>query len=368
MSLYRHLLRPAIFQLDPENAHAASIAALKSGVLPGCSNSRYPILSTSLFGLTFPNPVGMAAGFDKDGEVAGGVLKLGFGFHEAGSVTPRPQSGNQKPRLFRLVKDRAVINRMGFNNCGHETFAHNFSATPSHRKTGPCGINIGANKDSEDFADDYCAGLKRFWRMADYFTANISSPNTPGLRDLQASDALSSLLEKLETTANELEKIHNLRRPILLKIAPDLDPLQMDDIANTVHGSIIGGLIVSNTTLDRSGLIDGKAGEAGGLSGKPLFVKSTRILAMMRQRMGDEFPIIGAGGIENWQDAWNKIAAGANAVQLYSGMIFQGPSIAADICSGLANELKRQNMNSLSQLRSSEMERWAKEKNDEAMA
>lgn len=368
MGLYEHILRPAIFKLGPESAHSMSIAALKSGALPGSPNNRYSSLSTQLLGLNFPNPVGMAAGYDKNGEVCAGVLNLGFGFHEAGTVTPRPQSGNPKPRLFRLVNDKAIINRMGFNNCGHAEFFKNFDATMANSKTGPCGINIGANKDSKDFAEDYCIGLKRFWQKADYFTANISSPNTPGLRDLQASEALNSLLDRLGRTANELEKNHKLHRPILLKIAPDLDPKQMDDIATSVKNSVISGLIVSNTTLSRAGLTDRNAQEAGGLSGRPLFALSTHILAMMRQRMGKDFVIIGAGGIEGWRDAWRKFEAGANAIQLYSGMIYQGPSIAADICGGLARELKRQNLASISQICASQTDRWAKEEDHENLA
>jgi dihydroorotate dehydrogenase len=282
-------------------------------------------LPVRAFGIDFPNPVGLAAGLDKNGEHLDALGALGFGFLEIGTVTPRPQSGNPRPRLFRLPEHEALINRMGFNNDGVDALVRNVEQ--SHWR-GVLGINIGKNKDTpnERAADDYLACLERVYPLASYVTINISSPNTPGLRDLQQGDSLQRLIATLMDAREKLAALHGARKPILLKIAPDLDDAQMDAVAAALLGSGIDGLICTNTTIDRTGVAgSAHANETGGLSGKPLFEPSTEILRGMAQRLGGAIPLVGVGGVLTGSDAADKIDAGAKLVQIYSGLIYRGP-------------------------------------------
>jgi len=359
LSLYSSLLRPALFSLDAEFAHGLAIAALRSGLLPGAGRPTDPRLRVSIAGLELPGPVGLAAGFDKNGEVADGMLAMGFGFVEIGSVTPRPQQGNPKPRMLRLPMDRGVINRLGFNNAGHEAVLANLRSLGGG---GIVGVNLGANKDSADRIGDYVAGIAAMWPVASYFTVNVSSPNTPGLRNLQGRAELAELLARVLGRRDELATITNESRPVFLKIAPDLDDPVMDDIAGEIGKSGLDGLVVSNTTLARAGLSDpASAREAGGLSGRPLFERSTIILARMRQRL-PELPIIGVGGIDSAETARAKIEAGADAVQLYTGMIFEGPRLATRIHREMAAMLDREGAKSIADWKGSRIDEWASRK------
>ena len=314
----------ALRALPAETAHRATVrlVELMAPLLPRppADDAR---LRVSAFGLQFPNPVGLAAGFDKDAEVPDAMLKLGFGFVECGTVTPRPQAGNPRPRLFRLPEDGAVINRMGFNNRGMDAAARRLEA---RRRTGIVGINIGANKDSADRIADYARGFARLAPLADYVTVNVSSPNTPGLRGLQNKDELARLLSALMETRGG-----SGFKPVLLKIAPDLDEQALDDIANTVAASGIEGIIISNTTIARPPLKSASALETGGLSGRPLLAPSTQILRQMRGRVSSNIVLIGAGGISSGADAYEKIRAGASLVQLYTGLVYEGPGLVARI-------------------------------------
>lgn len=312
--------------LDPEQAHGVAIRALKAGVVPGCRVSPDPRLAVRVAGLDFPNPLGMAAGFDKNAEVPDAVLALGFGFVEVGTVTPRPQAGNPRPRIFRLPGDGAVVNRLGFNNEGHDAAYARLAARAG--RAGIVGVNIGANKDSSDRTGDYVAGVRRFASVASYLTVNISSPNTPGLRDLQARDALDELLAR---TIDTRDALPGRRVPVFLKIAPDVAEEGIDDIAAVALARGVDGLIVSNTTLSRAGLTDPAAKETGGLSGRPMFRRSTIALAKMRQRVGPQMPLIGVGGIASARDVLAKVKAGADLVQLYTAFIYAGSGLAADI-------------------------------------
>ena len=280
-------------------------------------------LGVKAFGIHFPNPVGLAAGFDKDAEVPDAMIKLGFGFVECGTITPKAQDGNARPRLFRLSQDRAVINRMGFNNRGMMAAAHHLEA---RRGKGIVGINIGANKDSTDRIADYTQGFLRLAPLADYVTANVSSPNTPGLRGLQNRDELARLLGTLTEA-----RAKGVSKPILLKIAPDLDEPALDQIAQVVIASGIEGVIVSNTTLARPSLRSARAHETGGLSGRPLFAPSTQVLRQMSMRLPRNIVLVGVGGISSGADAYEKIRAGATLVQLYTGLVYEGPGLVARI-------------------------------------
>ena len=289
-------------------------------------------LAITAFGLDFPNPVGLAAGFDKNAQVPDAMGKFGFGFVECGTVTPRPQAGNPQPRLFRLIEDGAVINRMGFNNGGMQEAARNLKA---RRGRGIVGINIGANKDSADRISDYVLGFAALAPLADYVTVNVSSPNTPGLRGLQNREELTRLLDSLITARAGTKK------PILLKIAPDLDHHALDEIAAVVRTSAIEGLIVSNTTIARPPLKSSHARETGGLSGRPLFAPSTEVLRGMRQRLGKSVTLVGVGGIAGGADAYEKIRAGASLVQLYTALVYQGPGLVTRIKQELLSCLAR---------------------------
>ncbi len=320
--------------LPPEAAHRAAIAGLKAGFGPGRPKADPPELKVRLgvSGLELPNPVGLAAGFDKDAEVFTPMLGYGFGFVECGTVTPLPQAGNEKPRLFRLTPDQAVINRMGFNNQGLDAFVRRLDARP---KWGVVGANVGANKTSEDWVADYVAGLKAVWAKCSYVTMNISSPNTPGLRGLQEGTALEDLLGATGEAAAALDAEMG-RRPVFLKVAPDLDERAIGAICDTVRAArYLDGLIVSNTTIERpDDLASAFKGEAGGLSGAPLMEKSTEVLAQFATALGGEKDLIGAGGIASGSDVWRKLAAGAQAVQLYSALVYGGP--------GLVRRIKRE--------------------------
>ena len=351
------LARRGLFLFDAETAHGLSIKALKSGLMPACNLTPDPRLSQTVAGLVFPNPLGMAAGYDKNAEVPDALLSLGFGFAEVGTLTPKPQAGNPKPRIFRLEHDMAVINRLGFNNGGHDAAFERLSARAG--KPGLVGVNIGANKDSEDRIADYVLGIRRFYPLASYFTANISSPNTPGLRDLQAKESLSALLAAVLAARAQEEGRTGRRVPVFLKIAPDLTEEGMDDIAEVVLAHDLDGLIISNTTLSRDGLSDQKlAKEAGGLSGKPLFDKSTAVLARMRKRVGPDLPIIGVGGVSSAETALEKIRAGADLVQLYSCMVYQGPGMPAELLRGLSRLLDREQVANIRELRDSRLDHW----------
>ena len=343
------LARPFLFALPPEKAHKASIQSLKAGILPPVDNAQDPRLSVTLDDLVFPNPLGMAAGYDKNAEVPDELLKLGFGYAEVGTLTPKPQAGNPKPRVFRLVEDRGMINRLGFNNEGHARALVRLQARKD--KPGIVGVNIGANKDSDDFVADYETGINAFYGVASYFTANISSPNTPGLRDLQAGDALKVLLDRIFAKVSENTARHGRRVPVFLKIAPDVDQGSMEEIADVVKSSSLSGLIVSNTTLDRDSLSYKRfANETGGLSGAPLFQKSTRVLAQMYSLVGNHIPLIGVGGIGSAQDAIDKLEAGAALVQLYTCMVYAGPGLPSEILKGLSRYLDQQKVDTIADL------------------
>lgn len=323
----------ALHVLDPEDAHRATISLLKSGLGPRADASDPP-LATTLAGLALPNPVGLAPGFDKNAEGHRAMLAAGFGFVECGTVTPLPQAGNPRPRLFRLTEDRAVINRMGFNNIGLDAFAANLA----RRGPGVVGANIGANKDAADRIGDYVTGLTRLWPLADYFTVNVSSPNTPGLRALQTGEALAELMARVGAARAALAG----RKPVFLKVAPDLEDAEIDAIAEAVAGAGFDGVVVSNTTVSRPDTLKSPhRGEAGGLSGAPLMALATRVLAQFHAAARGRFALVGAGGIASGADAYAKIRAGASAVQLYSALVFEGPGLVGRIKRELAQLLRR---------------------------
>ena len=331
MALYP-FLRPLVFTLDAERAHGLTIAALK--LMPGGTAAKPdPALAIRVAGLDFPSPVGLAAGFDKNGEVFAPILRLGFGFAEVGTLTPRPQDGNPRPRLFRLAEDRAVINRMGFNNEG--LAAAQARLARRDRKAGIVGINIGANKDSVDRVADYVAGVRAMAPLADYLTVNISSPNTPGLRALQDKAALDELLSAVVAARGTSGP------PIFLKLAPDLTPADIDDIVTVAIARGIDALIVSNTTITRPALRSRHRDEAGGLSGAPLRPLALAALRDFRAATGGAIPLIAAGGIENGADAYARIRAGASLVQIYSALVYEGPGLARSIAAELKTLLRR---------------------------
>lgn len=326
-------VRPLLHALDAETAHRLTIRALVIAP-PAAAPKSDPRLAVRAFGIDFPNPLGLAAGFDKNAEVPDAMLGLGFGFTEIGTVTPRPQAGNPRPRLFRLAEDQAVINRMGFNNDGHAAALKRLQART--RRGGIVGVNIGANKDSADRIGDYVAGIDAFAPVASYFTVNISSPNTPGLRALQSRAELQQLLARLNDARQAAA-----RPPMLLKIAPDLAPDELEDIASCCAGGAVDGIIVSNTTLSRPGLRSPLAREQGGLSGAPLLELSTCQLARLFLLTGGRIPLIGAGGVHDAESALLKLRAGASLVQLYSALVYQGPGLVAVILEGIMRELAR---------------------------
>jgi len=335
------ILRPLLFKLDPETAHRLTLYALGVAQRSGFAHliAKPPAdLPSTVFGITFPNPVGLAAGLDKNAEHLAALDALGFGFIEVGTVTPLPQPGNDKPRMFRLPQHEAIINRLGFNNGGVDALVRNVQQSGYH---GVLGINIGKNKDTpnEKAVNDYLTCLHKVYAHASYITVNISSPNTQGLRDLQQEATLRRFVSILREAQERLGSQHGLRKPMLLKIAPDLTEAELDAIADVLLRTGIDGVICSNTTIDHAAVAgDPHGGEVGGLSGKPLFARSTAVLAGMHRRLGGRIPLIGVGGILDGSDAAEKIDAGASLVQIYTGLIYRGPQLI-DEC---VNEIRRQ--------------------------
>ena len=315
-----------LHRLDPETAHGLALRALRMGLAPAPGPVTSSRLRTDLAGLALPNPVGLAAGFDKNARAVAPLLRAGFGFVEVGAVTPRPQPGNPRPRLFRLAEDRAIINRFGFNNDGAEAIAERLAARPAE---GIVGVNLGANKDSEDRSADFAAVLSRCGAHVDFATVNVSSPNTENLRDLQGRDALAAVLDRTQEANQTLDR----PVPLLVKIAPDLDEAALDDIAAVAEAAGIAGIIATNTTLSRPPLKSVHASEAGGLSGAPLFDLSTRVLRQLNART--DLPLIGVGGISTVAQAREKLAAGATALQVYSALIYRGLGLVEEILDGL---------------------------------
>ncbi|OUS07302.1 dihydroorotate dehydrogenase (quinone) [Rhodobacterales bacterium 52_120_T64] len=337
--------------LDPEVAHGLSIKALKLGMVPTPGPVTSPRLATTLAGMSLPNPVGLAAGFDKNAEAIAPLLASGFGFIEVGAATPRAQAGNAKPRLFRLTADNAAINRFGFNNQGMDLIAGRLAGRPD---SGVLGINLGANKDSTDKAEDFAKVLTACGPHVDFATVNVSSPNTEKLRDLQGKAALEGLLAGVMAANAALEK----PVAIFLKIAPDLEPQDLEDIADVAISTGISGIIATNTTLSRDGLLSAHAAQAGGLSGQPLFEKSTRILAQISALTDGKLPLIGVGGIASAEQAYAKIQAGASAVQLYTAMVYKGIGLAGDIARGLDDLLARDGFNNVADAVGTKREEW----------
>lgn len=324
--------RPLLFKADAETAHNLSLAALRLMPIPSLGADN-PSLAQTFTGLRFANPVGLAPGYDKNAEVPVEILRLGFGFTEVGTLTPLPQAGNPKPRLFRLIEDEAVINRMGFNNAGQQAAIDLLRNIPEQARTGPIGINIGANKDSADRVADYVIGVRNMEALADYLTVNISSPNTPGLRALQDKAALDDLLVQVMAARTR-------DTPVFLKVAPDLQPADIDDIVGVAMARGIAALIVSNTTISRPALRSRHADEAGGLSGAPLRDMAQQRVIDFRKASGGQLPLIGVGGISSAEDAYARIRAGASLVQIYSALVYQGPGLARRINTQLARLLQ----------------------------
>ncbi len=343
MTVYT-LLKPLFFRLDAERAHGIAIAALR--LFPGRPAPSYPTLASRVAGIEFPSPLGLAAGFDKNAEVPDAILGLGFGFAEVGSITPLPQAGNPKPRLFRLAEDAAVINRMGFNNAGAGAAVLRLKARAG--KPGVVGINVGANKDAADRIADYAAMARIMAPYATYLAVNVSSPNTPGLRALQDEGALTALLDAVIAARGPQGP------PIFLKVAPDLERADIDAIARIAIDKALGALIVANTTISRPALRSAHAGESGGLSGAPLKGLALQRLRDFRQATGGAVPLIGVGGIASAEDAWARIRAGASLVQLYSAMVYEGPGIARRLLAGLAELMRRDGFSAIAEAVGSE--------------
>ncbi|WP_460274030.1 quinone-dependent dihydroorotate dehydrogenase [Celeribacter sp. ULVN23_4] len=356
MSLFEQFGMVMLRRLDPETSHKLALTALRAGLapLPGpVTSSR---LETTFAGMKMPNPVGLAAGFDKNAEAIPQLSRAGFGFIELGAATPRPQPGNPKPRLFRLTEDKAVINRFGFNNDGMEEITNRLArCRHSHHRTEiPVGLNLGANKDSDDRAADFAKVLSHCGNFIDFATVNVSSPNTEKLRDLQGPEALEALLAGVMDARKALS--HNVA--VLLKIAPDLDRTELSEIAEVARKSGIDGVIATNTTLSRDGLKSSHKTEAGGLSGRPLFEKSTRVLAQLSRDLGGDVPLIGVGGISSALDAYTKIRAGASLVQVYSAMVYHGLSLAPRIARGLDELLKKDGFDNVSEAVGTQRDPW----------
>ncbi len=344
--------------LEPERAHRLAIGAARRWRFSPPAAARDPRLSLSKLGLEFPNPIGLAAGLDKNCETPDTMLALGFGFVEVGTLTPLPQDGNAKPRLFRLPADRALINRLGFNNEGHEAALERLDRRAG--QPGLVGINIGANRDSEDRIYDYVAGVRLFAPIASYLTINVSSPNTPGLRDLQGGAALAELLTGIAGARASAAEECGRRTPLLLKIAPDLDDRALGELIETATRHGVGGLVIANTTVARPTLKPQRhADELGGLSGPPLLELSTAMLSRARQLAGADLVLVGVGGVDGAAAAWSKIAAGADLVQLYTGLVYEGPSLPRRILGDLLKRLEERNFKHISDVRGIETERWA---------
>jgi dihydroorotate dehydrogenase len=339
---------PLLRWFDPEDAHRLALHGLKL-LPPARARADDEKLSVRAFGLNFPNPIGMAAGFDKNGEVTDAVLRLGFGFVEVGTVTPKPQSGNPRPRIFRLERDEAIINRLGFNNDGAAAVLRRLAARA--HLGGIIGVNVGANKDSPDRTADYVTLIETFAPVASYFTVNVSSPNTPGLRNLQQASALDDLLARVIDAREQVRKNAG-DSPVLLKIAPDLSLAELDDVVHIARSRRVDGMIVGNTTLGRPSTLreQGRAKEGGGLSGRPLFRLSTRMVAETYVRAEGAFPLVGVGGIDAGGGALTKIRAGASLIQLYSSLVYKGLGLVEEIKSDLASTLLRTGRDSLSEI------------------
>jgi dihydroorotate dehydrogenase len=344
--------------LEPERAHRIAVRSARMLPFRAPESSRDPRLAVDTLGLNFPNPIGLAAGLDKDAVAADAMLGLGFGFVEVGTVTPLPQEGNPRPRLFRAPADRALINRLGFNNEGHEAAIEKLDRRVGRR--GIVGVNIGANRDSEDRVFDYIAGVRLFAPSADYLTVNVSSPNTPGLRNLQSGEALRELLTRVVEARAAAAEECGRRTPLLLKASPDMDDHELGDLIETAIRNGIEGLVISNTTVARPPLRSKRhTQEQGGLSGRPLFEPSTAMLARARQLARSDLTLVGVGGVDSAAAAWSKIAAGADLVQLYSGLIYEGPSLPRRIAADLLKRLEERNIRRLVDVRGIETERWA---------
>ena len=351
MNTLERLGLPLLRRFDPERAHGLALAGLRTGLMPLPGPVTSPRLATELADLTLPNPVGLAAGFDKNADALPALMRAGFGFLEVGAATPRAQPGNPRPRLFRLSEDAAAINRFGFNNNGADAMARRLAARP---KGIPVGLNLGANKDSEDRAADFAEVVRICVAQADFVTVNVSSPNTEKLRDLQGKAALTALLEGVLAARATLDK----PVPVFLKIAPDLTENELVDISEVAMSVAVDGIIATNTTLAREGLKSAHANEAGGLSGAPLFERSTRVLAQLSAMTGRAMPLIGVGGVDSAEAAYAKIKAGARAVQLYTAMVYQGISLAADIARGLDRLLEQDGFSNVSEAVATDREKW----------
>ena len=352
------LARPMLLAFEAERAHEMTLRALERGLHPSHRADAAAELAVRVMGLDFPNPVGVAAGFDKDARVFAAVHKIGFGFSEVGTVTPLPQQGNPKPRIFRLIQDRAVINRLGFNNQGHDYAYEKLSGRSS---SGVVGVNIGANKDAADMVEDYVIGIRRFYELADYLMVNISSPNTPGLRDLQAPKVLDDLLLRVLGERDEMAaKFKGRRVPVAVKIAPDVAEEDLPAICERFVARGVDAIAVSNTTLARPATLGAvHRDEAGGLSGQPLFRRSTAMLARVYKLTGGDVPLIGIGGIASGENALEKIEAGASLIQLYTGLVFEGPSLIARITSELASATKAAGAAQVGELTGRRADEWA---------
>jgi len=351
MSLYEALGMRALRLVDPEAAHGLALKALKLGLVPSAGVLTSPRLKTSLAGMELPNPLGLAAGFDKNAEVLHPLAKSGFGFVEVGAITPRAQPGNPKPRLFRLTEDKAAINRFGFNNHGMDAAAAKLADRP---KTGVIGLNLGANKDSDDRASDFAKVLAKCGPYLDFATVNVSSPNTEKLRDLQGKAALSGLLAGVMEVREGLDR----KISVFLKIAPDLSEAEIAEISEVAIETGISGIIATNTTLSRDGLKSPHRDEMGGLSGAPVFEKSTRVLAQLSKLTDGKLPLIGVGGVSNAKEAYTKIKAGASAVQLYTALVYGGMGLVKDIVTGLDTLLEKDGFANVSEAVGTGREDW----------
>jgi dihydroorotate dehydrogenase len=345
-----------LFALSPEDAHELTLKSLEMGIYPRPAAPDDPSLAIDLWGLRFLNPIGIAAGFDKDARVVDAVLGMGCGFAEAGTTTPLAQSGNPRPRVFRLVADRGVINRLGFNNAGHAAALDRLRRRMSR---GVVAVNLGANKDTTDRTADYVKGIETFYDVASFFTINISSPNTPGLRDLQAPAALDELLGRVMAAREQLVQSGKPKRPVVVKLAPDIAEADLEPIAERLLAHAVDGIAVSNTTLARDGLIDANAREVGGLSGRPLFHRSTVMLARVHRATEGRISLIGIGGIDSGESALAKIEAGATLLQLYTGLIYEGPGLITRIKGHLASAARRAGAKSIASLIGIRSKEWA---------
>ena len=351
------IARPLLFALDPEQAHELTLKSLEAGVYPRPPAPDDARLATRVWGLEMPNPFGMAAGFDKDARVPDALIGMGFGHTEVGSITPRAQPGNPRPRIFRLVEDRAMINRLGFNNGGH---AAALERLRRRHGSGIVGVNVGANKDAIDRAADYVAGIATFADVAGYFTVNVSSPNTPGLRDLQAPAALDDLVARVLAERDRIAAERRVHRPVVVKLAPDLAEDDLAPIIDVLMRRGVDGIAVGNTTLSRKGLKQAAQGkEAGGLSGQPLFHRATVLLARVYQLTGGRVPLIGIGGITSGETAVAKVEAGATLLQLYTGLVFGGPGLIPQMKAALVQRLERNGLTRLSDAVGRRAAEWA---------